>query len=194
MNTNEFYNIVKLIAKHKNKIALININEFRRLKRTQGEYKGVPFEIGSMPAIPIKTTDFKEAYKATSEMVKIRLTPIWNYITNGKQVIAPNIESFELTEHSKFKPHYKLSRIINPNHHYLTNLKTLNIFDQEIAKEENAIEWEKIPSSPLLAPVDERILQLFLQKYKDELDEFNKIYEESAQTAKELSNFQKKLK
>ena len=32
------------------------------------------------------------------------------------------------------------------------------------------------------------------QFLSDILDEFNKIYEESAQTAKELSNFQKKLK
>ena len=194
MNTNEFYTVVKLIAEYKNKVALININEFKRLKRIDGEYKWLPFKIGSLPAIPIVTSDFKEEYKATSEMVKIRLTPIWNYLTNGKQVITPNIESFELTEHSKLKPHYKLSRIIRPNHHYLTYSRIINIFEQETAKEENAVEWNKIPSSSLLAPANEQLLKAFLEIYQNELNEFNRLYEESAKTAKELRHFQKRIK
>ena len=51
MNNSEFYNTIKLINNHKNTVALINIGEFKKLQRINGEYKWIPLEIGSMPAI-----------------------------------------------------------------------------------------------------------------------------------------------
>ena len=194
MNNSEFYDTIRFISEHKNTVALININEFRRLKRINGEYKWMPFEIGNLPAIPVKTLDYKEKFRSTKEIVNIDLTPIWIYLTNGKQIITPNIETFELTEYSNSRPRYKLSRKINPNHHYLSNTTWTNIFDEALAKEENAIEWKKKSTSSLLAPTNKKMLKLFLEKYAEELNEFNDIYDESAKTAKELNLYQKKLK
>lgn len=194
MNSSEFYNAIKLIASKKDSIALINLNEFRRLKRINGEYKWIPFKIGKLPAIPIKTSDFKEAFRGTNELVNIRLTPIWTYLTNGKQVITPKIESFEFTEYSKQRKHYSLSLqyVINP--HYLSNSNWHNIFDKALAQKENAIEWNKQSKSILLTSIDNQTLQNFLKIYQSELQEFNTIYEESVQTAKDLNIYQKKLK
>ena len=194
MNSSEFYNAIKLIASKKDSIALINLNEFRRLKRINGEYKWIPFKIGKLPAIPIKTSDFKEAFRGTNELVNIRLTPIWTYLTNGKQVITPKIETFEFTEYSKHRKHYSLSLqyIINP--HYLSNSNWHNIFDKALAQKENAIEWNKQSKSILLTSIDKQTLQNFLKIYQSELQEFNTIYEESVQTAKDLNIYQKKLK
>ena len=194
MNNSEFYDTIRFISEHKNTVALININEFRRLKRINGEYKWMPFEIGNLPAIPVKTLDYKEKFRSTKEIVNIDLTPIWIYLTNGKQIITPNIETFELTEYSNSRPRYKLSRKINPNHHYLSNTTWTNIFDGPLVKEENAIEWKKKSTSSLLTQIDEPLLKMFLSKYQDELEEFNSLYEESAKTAKELNLYQKKLK
>lgn len=194
MNNSEFYDTIRFISEHKNTVALININEFRRLKRINGEYKWMPFEIGNLPAIPVKTLDYKEKFRSTKEIVNIDLTPIWIYLTNGKQIITPNIETFELTEYSNSRPRYKLSRKINPNHHYLSNTTWTNIFDEALAKEENAIEWKKKSTSSLLAPTNKKMLKLFLEKYAEELNEFNDIYDDSAKTAKELNLYQKKLK
>ena len=59
MNNSEFYNSIKLIVDYKNTVALININEFKRLKRINGEYKWIPFKINNLPAIPIKTIGSK---------------------------------------------------------------------------------------------------------------------------------------
>lgn len=194
MNNSEFYNTIRFISEHKNTIALININEFRRLKRINGEYKWIPFEIGNLKALPIKTTDFKEKFRNTKEIVNIELTPVWTYLTNGKNIITPNIETFELTEYSNSRPRYKLSRKIYNNHHYLSSTTWKNIFDKAVAQEENAIEWKKKSTSSLLTPIDEPLLKMFLSKYQDELEEFNSLYEESAKTAKELSLYQRKLK
>lgn len=194
MNNSEFYSTIRFISEHKNTIALININEFRRLKRINGDYKWIPFEIGDLPAIPVKTIDFKEKFRSTKEIVNIELTPIWTYLTNGKKIITPNIETFELTEYSNSRPRYTLSRKINNNHHYLSNTTWRNIFDKALAQEENAIEWKKKNNSILLAPINESLIKLFLEKYQDELEEFNNIYAESTKTAKEVNLYQKKLK
>lgn len=194
MNNSEFYDTIRFISEHKNTIALININEFKRLKRVNGEYKWIHFEIGDLKAIPVETKDFKEKFRSTKEIVNIDLTPVWTFLTNNKQIITPNIETFELTEYSNFHPRYRISRKINKNHHYLSDSTWKNIFDKMHAQEENAIEWEKNSYSSLLAPVDEEILKLFLNKYQDELEEFNTLYEESVKTTKELRAYQKKLK
>lgn len=194
MSNTEFYDSIKLIANQKSKVALININEFKRLKRINGEYKWVTFKIGNLPAIPIKTDDFKEAFRGTDELVNIRLTPIWTYLTNGEQIITPKIETFEFTEHSKFRKHYTLIRKSIPNHHFLSNSNWQSIFDKALAQRENAIEWHKRGKSTLLASADAQTLQLFLRLYKSELKEFNALYEESAKTAKELNSYQKRLK
>lgn len=194
MNNSEFYNSIKLIVDYKNTVALININEFKRLKRINGEYKWIPFKINNLPAIPIKTSGFKESFRATSEMVKIRITPVWTYMTNGKQVITPKVETFELTELSKPRTTYTLTRKSIHNPHYLSNSTWNNIFDKSIAKKENAIEWNKTSRSYLLPKIDDITLQIFLEKYQNELEIFNKLYEQSANTAKELSGYQKRLR
>ena len=92
MENSEFYDSIKKIAEHKNTIALINIREFRRLIRTNGEYQWVPFTIGNLPALPIITSNLKEQFRSTKERVSIRITPVWNFLTNGQQVIILNIE------------------------------------------------------------------------------------------------------
>lgn len=194
MNNSEFYNSIKLIVDHKNTVALININEFKRLKRINGEYKWVPFKIGKLPAIPIKTSDFQEIFRATNEMVNIRITPIWTFLTNGKQVITPKIETFELTEFSKLKTHYSLSRKFTPNPHYLSNSTWNNIFDKAEAKRENAIEWNKTSRSSLLPKTDDNTLQIFLTQYQKELEFFGQLYEESANVAEKLRIYQKRLR
>ncbi len=194
MNNSEFYNTITLIDNHKNTVALINIDEFKRLQRINGEYKWIPLEIGSMPAIPIVTTGFKEQFRSTKEQVSIRIIPIWTFLPNDEQVITPNIEMFEITEHSNSNPRYTLKRKISKNHHYLSNSNWNTVFDKPLAKRQNAIEWQKSNTSTLLAPINENILQTYLNIYKEELDEFNKIYEQSAKTTKELNGYQKKLK
>ena len=72
MNNSEFYNTIRLISKHQNTIALIDIKEFRKLKKLNGEYLWQPFEIGNLPAIPIQTVGLEERLKDTNEMVKRR--------------------------------------------------------------------------------------------------------------------------
>lgn len=194
MNNSEFYNIITLISNHKNTIALINIGEFKKLQRTNGEYKWLPLEIGQLPAIPIITSDFKEQFKTTKERVSIRIIPIWNFLTNGEQVVTPNIEMFELVEHTNSNPRYTLTRRVNKNHHYLSNSSWDTIFDKPLAKRQNAVEWQKSNRSTLLAPINENILRTYLEIYQDELEEFNKIYEQSAKVAEELKGYQKKLR
>lgn len=195
MNNTEFYGTISLITDHINTVALININEFLKLQRINGEYKWIPFKIGSMPAIPILTSSFKERFKATSEMVNIQITPVWKFLTNNETVITPNIETFELTEYTSKNPHYTLKRKINPNPHYLANTTWHNLFDKSLATKQNAVEWNKSCRSTLLAKVDENILKTYLNIYQDELEQFNQIYQQSAQTAKELRTiYQKKLK
>ena len=194
MNNSEFYNTIKLIQNHKNTIALINIKEFKKLQRINGEYKWIPLEIGSMPAIPIITSNFKENFRSTKDQLSIRIMPIWNFLTNNEQVITPNIEKFKLTEYSNPVRRYVISRQINKNHHYLSNNSWHDLFDQNFAVRQNAIEWDKNSKSTLLAPTNENILKAYLEIYKDELDEFNKIYENSAKITTELRNYQKKLK
>ena len=85
-----------------------------------------------------------------------------------------------------------LQYIINP--HYLSNSNWHNIFDKALAQKENAIEWNKQSKSILLTSIDKQTLQNFLKIYQSELQEFNTIYEESVQTAKDLNIYQKKLK
>lgn len=194
MNNSEFYNTIRLISKHQNTVALIDIKEFRRLKKINNEYLWQPFEIGNLPAIPIQTIGFEERFKATNEMVKIKLAPIWAFLTNQKRVITPNIEVFEFTEHSKYKPHYTLFRKAISNPHYLTSGTLDMLLEKPVAREENAIEWNKKSSSTLLVPADELLLKAFLAKYQSELEEFNTLYEESVDVVKQLSYYQKRLK
>ena len=194
MNNSEFYYTIRLISSHKGTVALININEFRRLKRINGSYKWIPFKIGNLKVIPIKTNNFEERFRATNEMVKIRLTPTWTFLTNQKQVITPNIETFEFTEHTKYKPHYTLFRNINQNHHFLQSGSLDTFINKPLAKTENAIQWNKKSNSTLLVPADKLLLKHFLENYENELKEFNQLYEESSVTARELRDYQKRLK
>lgn len=194
MNNSEFYNTITLISNHKNTVALINIGEFKKLQRTNGEYKWLPLEIGQLPAIPIITSDFKEQFRATKERVSIRIIPVWNFLTNGEQVVTPNVEMFELAEHTNSNPRYTLTRRINKNHHYLSNSSWATIFDKPLAKRQNAIEWQKSNKYTLLAPINENILRTYLEIHQDELEEFNKIYEQSAKVAEELKSYQKRLR
>lgn len=194
MNNSEFYNTIRLISSHKGTVALININEFRRLKRINGSYKWIPFKIGNLKVIPIKTNNFEERFRATNEMVKIRLTPTWTFLTNQRQVITPNIETFEFTEHTKYKPHYTLFRNINPNHHFLQSGSLDTFINKPLAKTENAIQWNKKSNSTLLVPADKLLLKHFLENYENELKEFNQLYEESSVIARELRDYQKRLK
>lgn len=194
MNNSDFYNTITLINNHKGTVALINIHEFKKLQRTNGEYKWLPLEIGNLQAIPIVTSGFKEQTKTTKERISIRIRPIWNFLTNGEQVITPNIEMFELAEHTKSNPRYTITRRINKNPYYLSNSNWATIFDKPLAKKQNAIEWQKSDKSTLLAPINENILKTYLDIYQDELEEFNKIYEQSAKVAEELKGYQKRLK
>lgn len=192
MENAEFYNSIKKIADHKDTIALINIKEFRRLTRIKGEYQWIPFTIGNLPALPIITTDFKEQFKNTKERVSIRITPIWNFLTNGEEIITPNIEMFELTERTDFKPRYMITRIIATNRHYHSNNDWQDLDNTNIQKE-NAVEWVKKTNATLLSPIEDETLCSFLNHYQDELLEFNKLYEESVKKVLELKNHQKRL-
>ena len=193
MENSEFYDSIKKIAEHKNTIALINIREFRRLIRTNGEYQWVPFTIGNLPALPIITSNLKEQFRSTKERVSIRITPVWNFLTNGQQVITPNIERFELIEHTNFKPRYMITRKIAFNRRYLSNSNWHNL-DDIIIQRENAVEWAKKKNATLLAPVDDETLQSYIEHYQDELTAFNQLYEESAKKVLEIRTYQKKLK
>ena len=51
MNDIEFYNLFKYISDHQNTVALININEFKRLVKIRGEYKFMPFKIMMLEAL-----------------------------------------------------------------------------------------------------------------------------------------------
>lgn len=194
MNDIEFYNLFKYIFDHQNTVALININEFKRLVKIRGEYKCMPFKIGSLKYIPVKTDNFKERFKATNEMVNINLTPVWSFFTNDRPIITPKIESFELRENAQFKPKYQINRRISQNHNYFSNYNLNNLNITPIIKEENAIEWDKKIGSILLAPTDDSLLDLFLNHYKKELEVFNNIYDESVETAGQIKKLQLKIK
>ena len=194
MNDIEFYNLFKYISDHQNTVALININEFKRLVKIRGEYKFMPFKIGSLKYIPVKTDNFKERFKATNEMVNINLTPVWSFFTNDRPIITPKIESFELRENAQFKPKYQINRRISQNHNYFSNYNLDNLNIAPIIKEENAIEWDKKIGSILLASTDDSLLDLFLNHYKKELEVFNNIYDESIETAGQIKKLQLKIK
>ena len=68
------------------------------------------------------------------------------------------------------------------------------LLEKPIAKEENAIEWNKKSSSTLLVPANELLLKAFLTKYQSELEEFSTLYQESVDVVKQLSYYQKRLK
>ena len=193
MENSEFYDSIRKIAEHKNTVALINIKEFRRLTRIKGEYKWIPFTIGNLPALPIITSDLKEQFRSTKEQVSIRITPVWNFLTNGEKVITPNIERFELTEHTNFNPRYMITRRVAFNRHYLSNSNWHDLDDVTIQRE-NAVEWAKRKNATLLAPVDNEMLCAYIEHYQDELQEFNQLYEDSAKKVLEIKNHQKKLK
>ncbi len=192
MENSDFYDSIKKIVEHKNTIALIDIREFRRLTRIKGEYKWNSFTIGNLPALPI-ISDFKEQFRSTKERVSIRVTPIWSFLTNGKKVITPNIERFEIVEHTNFNPRYIITRRIAFNRRYLSNSNWHNL-DDVIIQRENAVEWAKRKNATLLAPVSDDTLCAFIELYQDELQEFNRIYEESANKVLEIRSHQKKLK
>ena len=192
MENSDFYDSIKKIVEHKNTIALIDIREFRRLTRIKGEYKWSSFIIGNLPALPI-ISDFKEQFRSTKERVSIRVTPIWSFLTNGEKVITPNIERFELVEHTNFNPRYMITRRIAFNRRYLSNSNWHNL-DDIIIQRENAVEWAKKKKATLLAPVDDETLQSYIEHYQDELTAFNQLYEESAKKVLEIRTYQKKLK
>ena len=192
MENSDFYDSIKKIVEHKNTIALIDIREFRRLTRIKGEYKWNSFTIGNLPALPI-ISDFKEQFRSTKERVSIKVTPIWSFLTNGKKVITPNIERFEIVEHTNFNPRYIITRRIAFNRRYLSNSNWHNL-DDVIIQRENAVEWAKRKNATLLAPVSDDTLCAFIELYQDELQEFNRIYEESANKVLEIRSHQKKLK
>ena len=192
MENSDFYDSIKKIVEHKNTIALIDIREFRRLTRIKGEYKWNSFTIGNLPALPI-ISDFKEQFRSTKERVSIKVTPIWSFLTNGKKVITPNIERFEIVEHTNFNPRYIITRRIAFNRRYLSNSNWHNL-DDVIIQRENAVEWAKRKNATLLTPVSDDTLCAFIELYQDELQEFNRIYEESANKVLEIRSHQKKLK
>lgn len=192
MENSDFYDSIKKIVEHKNTIALIDIREFRRLTRIKGEYKWSSFIIGNLPALPI-ISDFKEQFRSTKERVSIKVTPIWSFLTNGKKVITPNIERFEIVEHTNFNPRYMITRRIDFNRRYLSNSNWHNLYDV-IIQRENAVEWAKRKNATLLAPVSDDNLCAFIELYQDELREFNQLYEESANRVLEIRRHQKKLK
>lgn len=194
MSNSDFYNHIKFIAAHQGTVALIDINEFRRLRRINGEYKWQKFQIGDLRAIPIKTDDFTEKCRTSKNLTTIRLIPNWSFLTNGKKVVTSSIETFNISEDLRAETKYTLSRHTAPNHHYFSNFSWEDLADKPMIQRENAVEWAKHRSSCLLKPVEEEVLVRFLGKYAQELEEFNVLYEESADTAQELSNYQKKLK
>lgn len=194
MDNSEFYQYIKLINNHQNTVALIDIKEFRRLIRFKGEYKWIPFKIGSLPAIPVKTSKFQENFRNTNEFVSIRITPVWSFLTNGEKIITPNIEMFEFKEHSNYNPRYTITRKIGPNQHYFSNTNWQNIPSHILVQPNNAIEWIKKSNATLLTPTDPQILDKFLQIYQPELQQFNELYQESVETTKELKSYQKKIK
>ena len=194
MSNSEFYNSLRLIVDTKNTVALINIQEFKKLERKHGEYRWVSFNIGSLPAIPIKTSGFREKFIGKNGQVSIKINPIWSFLTNDEQVMTPKIESFEFTEYNTPVNRYVISRIVGNNPHYFDNSNWQNILDKPFIKRKNAIEWDKNSKATILASVSEDVLRIYLDKYQDELQEFNSMYEESAQKTLELRNLQKKLK
>lgn len=192
MSNAEFYGALKLIVGTKNSVALININEFNRLERVHGEYKWIPFEIGSLPAIPVITSNFDEAFVGNDEQFRLRITPIWRFLSNEAKIITPNVESFEFTEYIKPAKRYSLTRKATKNPKYLKARNWEEFYNQPFAQEENAIQWNKKPRSPLLTSTDKDFLAIFLNIYKDELKEFNTLYENSVVRTKELKNLQRK--
>ena len=143
MSNSEFYNSLRLIVDTKNTVALINIQEFKKLERKHGEYRWVPFNIGSLPAIPIKTSGFREKFIGKNGQVSIKINPIWSFLTNDEQVMTPKIESFEFTEYNTPVNRYVISRIVGNNPHYFSNSNWQNILDKHFIKRKNAIEWDK---------------------------------------------------
>ena len=109
------------------------------------------------------------------------------------KVITPNIERFELVEHTNFNPRYMITRRIAFNRRYLSNSNWHNLYDV-IIQRENAVEWAKRKNATLLAPVSDDTLCAFIELYQDELREFNQLYEESANRVLEIRSHQKKLK
>ena len=85
-------------------------------------------------------------------------------------------------------------RNIIRNPKYLTSGNIVQLLEKEIAQKENAIQWDKKTTSTLLSITDPLFLNYYLEKYQNELEQFNQIYENSAKTAEELRGFQKKLK
>lgn len=190
MNNNDFYNSIKIIFKHQGTIALIDIEEFKKLTRKNGKYNWVPFEIGSLPAIPVVTNNFKESFRSTADRIRLTLTPNWSFLTNKKKIITPYIESLELTENSSSPKRYKIVKRIGHNMHYFSE-NDYYTSDSYIQKE-NAIQWEKQNHNILLTPSNPEFLKSFLKQYQEELKEFNNIYNESSKKVLELKYYQRR--
>lgn len=189
----EFYNSIKLVAEHQGNIALININEFNYLQRIKGEYKWVPLRIENLPFIPVKINSFKEQFKVTKEIVSLRILPIWVFLSNNEQIVTPYIETLTFKKRTNAKPRFTLIKDMNINHHYLSNTPWMYLFDQPLAETTNAIEWNKPNKGFLFSIADNTLLQSYITDHKKELNEFNKIYNESAEITKELRSYQKRL-
>ncbi len=192
MNKVTFDSAFNLIVGSKNSVALINIDEFERLERVQGEYKWIPFEIGFLPAIPVITSDFVKVHVNNDKLSRTKITPIWSFLSNKAKIITPNIESFVFTEYTKPSKRYTLEKASPKNPNYLTARNWGEIDNLHFAAPENAVQWNKQVKSALLASTDKNFLALFLKTYKDELEEFNKLYEDSVAKTKELKNLQRK--
>lgn len=192
MSIEDFYKSFEIVNKNIGKYALINTNEFIKLQRINGEYKWLPLSIDNLPAIPIKMDSLNDNEIQKKQGTQIIIKPTWIFITNKKPIITQNIERMIFIKNNENNE----CSIINKsciNHNFLTTNNWAEAINNNILVEpKHAIEWKKTFKGLLFGFNDKQIIENYINNFKKEINEFNKIFEESENIAKEFNTLQKK--
>lgn len=192
MSTDDFYESFKIINNCIGKYALVNTNEFIRLQKINGEYKWLPFDINNLPAIPIEMDSLNEIGIQKKQYTQIIVKPTWSFITNKKPIITQNIERIIFIKNDENNECHIFNKVYT-NSNFLTTCnwaKAAN--DNILVNSKHAIEWKKTFKGLLFGFNEKEKLEYYINDYSKELEEFNRIYEESENNAKAFNAFQKK--
>ncbi len=192
MSTDEFYKSIEIINEKMGKYALVNTNEFIRLQRINGEYKWLPFDIEKLPAIPIEMASLNESELQKPHSTHIIIKPTWMFASNKKTIVTQNIETITFIKDSQTNENHILSKTCT-NPIFLTSNNWLDALNKNIlVNPKHAIEWKKTFKGLLFGFNNKEELEKYINYFSKEIEEFNKIYEESEENAKVFNSLQKK--
>lgn len=191
MTVDDFYKSFKLINDGIKRYALIDTKDFIRLQRINGIYKWLPLEIDGLPAIPIEIDSCNESDFVDDRIIQISIKPTWKFVSNGCPVVTPNIEKLIFINFLENGEHRIMCKAYK-NENFLTTNNWEDALNRNIyAEDKNAVEWKKQFSGLFFGFNSEAVIDDYMSHFKAEIDEFNKVYEESRSCAKELNKNQK---